>query len=343
MAHSNIDAVYLWVDGADPQFRKSLLESKNNFSPDGPEESSLPSRFRDNGELRYSLRSIERFAPWVRKIHIVTNGQIPWWLNTEHPKINLINHDAIFQDAKCLPSFNSHAIELQLHRIPNLSRHFLYFNDDTFLGNSVFQSDFINIEGGQNYFFDDISLLLGNSTVSVHDKAYQYTLNLIEQHWGKVKYPFLPAHSPQIYDREILETLSNLFDNEHRLTSSHPFRSETDLVMRLFYNAFLFQIHPENGKQIPIFFDWHSKDNFFFMLSRRYRDEIRKFIRIYRLKPRFFAINDDEEIPSRLHPTLLALRLFLAIYFPKRSSFEKQSCSRSKKDSSDLTNTITRQ
>ena len=323
MNQSDIDVVYLWVDGRDAQFRKTLNETLNNRSPSIPEESSLASRFRDNGELRYSLRSIERFAPWVRKIHLVTNGQVPRWLNTEHLRINLINHDEIFQDPNCLPTFNSHAIELQLHRIPNLSRLFLYFNDDTFLGSSVSPKDFINSEGGQNYYFDDISLSLGNSTVGVHDKAYQYTLNLIEQHWGKVMHRFLPAHSPQLYDREVLETLSGLFNDEHRLTSSHPFRSETDLVMRLLYSVFLFQMHPENIKQHPIFFDWHSKDNFFIMLSRRYKEEIRKFIRIYKLKPRFFAINDDEDIPSRIHPTLLALRLFLAFYFPKRSSFEK--------------------
>ena len=56
------------------------------------DEDISSSRFEDNEELRYSLRSIERFAPWVRHVYIVTNGQIPHWLNLEYPRVSIVTH-----------------------------------------------------------------------------------------------------------------------------------------------------------------------------------------------------------------------------------------------------------
>ena len=84
----------------------------------------------DNEELRYSLRSIWQFAPWVRHIFVVTNGQIPHWLNIDHPKLTLISHEQIFTNLSHLPTFSSPAIESHLHHIPGLSQKFIYFNDD---------------------------------------------------------------------------------------------------------------------------------------------------------------------------------------------------------------------
>jgi len=104
-------------------------------------------------ELRYSLRSLEAFAPWVGNIYIVTNGDTPYWLDTSHSRILIITHDEIFLDRSYLPTFNSNAIELQLHRIPNLSRRFLYFNDDVFLGRAVSRGDFITESDGQYIYF----------------------------------------------------------------------------------------------------------------------------------------------------------------------------------------------
>ena len=84
----------------------------------------------DNDELKFSLRSIEKFAPWVRRIHIVTNGQVPSWLNLKNPRIQIVSHRDIFQNQSHLPTFSSPAIECHLHRIPGLSDKFVYFNDD---------------------------------------------------------------------------------------------------------------------------------------------------------------------------------------------------------------------
>ncbi len=105
-------------------------------------------RFQDNDELKYSLRSLEKYAPWVRNIYIVTNGQQPSWLNTSHPRVKLITHEQIFQSKSHLPTFSSPAIESHIHRIPGLSNRFLYFNDDTLLGAPVWPDDFFTYSKG---------------------------------------------------------------------------------------------------------------------------------------------------------------------------------------------------
>lgn len=105
-------------------------------------------RFADNDELKYSLRSLEKYAPWIRNVYIVTNGQKPSWLNTSHPKVKLITHEAIFANKSHLPTFSSPAIEVNLHRIKDLSTRFIYFNDDVLLGAPIWPDDFFTFSRG---------------------------------------------------------------------------------------------------------------------------------------------------------------------------------------------------
>ncbi|CAL4123915.1 unnamed protein product, partial [Meganyctiphanes norvegica] len=109
-------------------------------------------RFEDNEELRYSLRSLEKFAPWVRQVYLVTNGQIPYWLNLDHPRLTIVTHEEIFVNKSHLPTYSSPAIEAHLHRIPGLSKHFLYLNDDVMLGSEIWPEDFISTSSGYKVF-----------------------------------------------------------------------------------------------------------------------------------------------------------------------------------------------
>ncbi|PSN30812.1 hypothetical protein C0J52_26045 [Blattella germanica] len=111
-----------------------------------------PSRFEDKEELRYSLRSLERYAPWVRHVYLVTNGQIPYWLDLENPRLTIITHEMIFPERSHLPTFSSPAIESHLHRIPGLSKQFLYLNDDVMFGKEVWPDDFITNANGQKVY-----------------------------------------------------------------------------------------------------------------------------------------------------------------------------------------------
>lgn len=149
LCYPQIDVVYTWVNGSDPEWFREMSYYRNHENgTENASKSATASRFRDNDELKYSLRSLERFAPWVHRIFIVTNGQIPLWLDTNNPKIKIITHKEIFPDPSVLPTFSSPSIEMNLHRIPGLSEYFVYFNDDVFLGSPVFPYDFLSLEKG---------------------------------------------------------------------------------------------------------------------------------------------------------------------------------------------------
>ncbi|CAL8318384.1 unnamed protein product [Lota lota] len=116
------------------------------------DEDMSASRFEDNEELRYSLRSVERHAPWVRHIFVVTNGQIPSWLNLDNSRITVVAHQDIFQNLSHLPTFSSPAIETHIHRIPGLSQKFIYLNDDVMFGKDVWPDDFYSHSKGQKVY-----------------------------------------------------------------------------------------------------------------------------------------------------------------------------------------------
>ena len=132
-----IDFVIIWVDGNDPNWRKQKAE----YDVETVTSANSEVRFRDWDNLRFWFRGVEKFAPWVNKIHFVTWGHLPEWLDTENPKLNIVNHkDYIPGDY--LPTFSSHTIELNLHRIDGLAEQFVYFNDDMFLTAPVLPEDF---------------------------------------------------------------------------------------------------------------------------------------------------------------------------------------------------------
>lgn len=102
------------MNGSDPLF-KSLLETYiGKLDYDNYDVSEA--RFDDKLELKFSLRSLEKYAPWVRHVYVVTNGQIPYWLNLDYEKVTLVSHEEIFLDEEHLPTFSSPAIESHIHR-----------------------------------------------------------------------------------------------------------------------------------------------------------------------------------------------------------------------------------
>ena len=130
-----IDFVIPWVDGNDPEWRAR----KNKYTGDEFTDASQ-SRYRDWGLLPYWFRGVEKFAPWVRYIWFICDQEPPTWLNRNHPKLRIVRHEDYLPEGY-RPSFSSHPIELNLHRIRDLSEQFVYFNDDTYLISPV-RSDF---------------------------------------------------------------------------------------------------------------------------------------------------------------------------------------------------------
>jgi len=144
----DIDLVYTWVDGSDPNHvRERQLCYKQFYGVD----SNSSFRFRNAGEIYQSIQSAQKFAPWIRHIFVVVANDSQKQLfengNTLNLECTLVTHAQIFSDAEDLPTFNSHSIEANLHNIPGLAEHFLYANDDTFFGTYCEPSLFFDRKG----------------------------------------------------------------------------------------------------------------------------------------------------------------------------------------------------
>lgn len=136
-------------------------------------------RFRDYGLLRYWFRGVEKFAPWVRKIHFVTSGQKPEWLDTSNPKLNLVDHKD-YIPGKFLPTYNSVVIERYLHKIPGLAEHFIYFNDDFYIINNIAPDRFF-----RNGLPCDIAIFQYNPSWSQWYVRIKNNIRIINRHFDK--------------------------------------------------------------------------------------------------------------------------------------------------------------
>ena len=126
MGREKIDVVIPWVDGNDPAWQAQKKQYDGIKSDDKSE-----ARYRDWDNLQYLFRGIEKFWPWVNKVFLITCGQKPKWLNVQCEKLRLVAH-ADYMLPEYLPTFNSGAIEINLHKIEDLNEHFIYLNDDFF-------------------------------------------------------------------------------------------------------------------------------------------------------------------------------------------------------------------
>ena len=173
----DIDFVITWVDMDDPVWQADFKKYSGN--PGNTENGVSEARFRDYGFLKYWFRGVEKFAPWVRRIHFVTCGQKPAWLNTDNPKIHLVSHKD-YIPGQFLPTFNSVVIEYYLHRIPGLAEHFVYFNDDFFITDNLRTERFF-----KNGMPCDIAAFLYNPSWSQWYKTLRNNIDIINDYFDK--------------------------------------------------------------------------------------------------------------------------------------------------------------
>lgn len=267
--NSDIDIVIPWVDGSDPEWQEDF---KKYAALEMGRDSNTEIRYRDWDNLQYLFRGIEKFAPWVRKVHFVTTGQKPKWLNLEAPKLNFVRHqDFIPQD--CLPTFSVRPIELNLHRIEGLAEQFVYFNDDYFLLRPVRPERFF-----RNGLPCDMAVLDTLPMGGPRGHMLMNDVNVVNSHFRKNA--VLKAHPLKWfnlrYGSQLLRTLSLLpfsvfpgFRNHHmpqaflkstfrevweaegpllREVSGHRFRDITDVnqYMFRFWQLMSGKFHPVN-------------------------------------------------------------------------------------------------
>lgn len=224
-----IDVVYTWVDGEDENWLKIKEEYKGTTEQQKAlYDSHRKNRFKDNEELKYSMRSVWENAPFINHIYLVTMNQRPKWL-ADHPKITIIDHKDIFTNSSDLPTFNSQAIEANLHRIPNLSEHFLYFNDDVFLGLPVTPLDFFTFNGEIKVLFEVFKSASGPAVEGEisYNRAWRNTNELLNKHFNKEPRSCL-AHAPFALRKSFMLDTEKTFPFVFISTSSHKFRSPND-------------------------------------------------------------------------------------------------------------------
>ena len=232
-----IDAVYTWVNGSDPEFRRQLRQTLTELRRPPPRDAVSAYRFADNDELRYSLRSLQQHAPWVRHVYLVTNGQVPSWLDLDSPRITLVTHEEIFPNKLHLPSFSSPAIESHLHRIPGLSDRFLYFNDDVLIGQPVWPENFISEDGVRTVYLDG-GAMTGDTPDNPFYASLANTDSMLTRRYGAAERHYV-AHTPLLLERDLVSELHQHFNHELFLSSAGRVRSPTDVQFAMAYNYFL--------------------------------------------------------------------------------------------------------
>ncbi|MFG2292934.1 stealth family protein [Streptomyces sp. NPDC048603] len=226
-----VDAVITWVDASDPDWRRRRRQTRAALDGTAAPVDDAEHRYRDRGELRHCLRAIAAYAPWIRRIFLVTDNPVPDWLVTDHPGLTVVTHQELFADPGALPVFNSHAIESQLHRIPGLAEHFLYFNDDIFLGRPQLPGAYFLPSGLPKVFHDwrAIPPDVPGSEDDVYTASQKATRRAVEAAAGRT-YVRILAHTPYPLSRSLCTAAEERFPEELTATSRSAFRSATDLA-----------------------------------------------------------------------------------------------------------------
>ena len=328
----DIDFIVTWVDMNDPAWQKEF--SKYSDRKENEKNGVSEARFRDYGFLKFWFRGVEKFAPWVRKIHFVTSGQKPDWLDTSNPKINLVSHSD-FVPQKFLPTFNSVVIERYMYRIPGLADHFVYFNDDFYIINSI---------SPERFFRDglpcDIAAFQYNPGWSQWYKRIKNNLRIINRHfdkkevmalhrdkwfdssygmrarWNYILRPYSKfitlrtPHNAQPYLRRTFEEVWNVAGEELTATSVNRFRAVTDYTPELFRT---WQIC--KGDFVP--YNTYSDTKMFPLLIKS-QQAIKA---IYEQSYSLVCLNDNVHIPH-YNQVMENLRAAFEHILPEKSSFE---------------------
>ncbi|KLO29872.1 stealth family protein [Mycobacterium haemophilum] len=318
----DIDLVFSWVDGSDPEFRaRRAAQMSHHVVGEGDDADA---RIRQIDELKYALRSVNMFAPWIRRIFIATDSAPPAWL-ADHPMITIVPAEDHFSDRSALPTYNSHAVESQLHRIPDLSEHFLYSNDDMFFGRPLKASMFFS-PGGVTRFIEAktrIGLGTNDPTRSGFENAARVNRQLLLQRFGQLITRHL-EHTAVPLRKSVLIEMEREFPDEFARTQASAFRSGTDISVTnslYHYYALMTGRAVQQEKAKVLYVDTTSYAGLDLL------PELRK-----RRNYDFFCLNDGSfpEVPA----TERAERVvsFLERYFPIPAPWEKVATDVNRRD-----------
>lgn len=313
-----VDVVYTWVDSDDPTWQAERAAAMVDRPPTrGIDLSANQSRFVSYDELRYSLRSLELYAPWVRRIFLVTAGHVPQWLDVDHPRLTVVRHSEIFADPSNLPTFNSHAIEAQLHRIPGLAEHFLYLNDDVMFCSPVPKELFV-ASNGITYFYPS-PLPIGFGSLREDDtpvvQAAKANRALLADHAG-VEITQRMQHVAHPLRVSVLNDLERAFPDSVAATAAARFRGRGDISIAsslAHYFGYL-QGTAMPGRVRYLYADVGAPET---------PPKLKKLLRTRNAQ--VLCLNDTNSDPESHEQRARMVADFLTSYFPVPSSFEKDA------------------
>ncbi|WP_152352741.1 Stealth CR1 domain-containing protein [Brachybacterium subflavum] len=309
-----IDVVYTWVDGADPAWiaRKAAVIGET-LAPALHAEATDPARFRSRDELMYSLRSLDDFAPWVRHVYIVTDQQVPLWLDASNERITIVDHRDIFPDDGRLPVFNSNAIISRLHHIDGLSEHFLYMNDDVMLTRPVKPEQFFTASG--------IALVSPSNnrrpfiSPSVeHEPHLNLTANMRRLMLDATGRNLSRAikHTPHPMLRSVLYELEETFAEAYDATTRSRFRHHEDIVADQLHHYYA----QATGRAVPGSLGY----TYLNVLDDRFVPVFNGFAK---KRDRDAMCVNDAPVPGAVPINEVFVAAFLGNFFPASSAFEK--------------------
>lgn len=222
-----IDMVFSWVDGNAIEYQRA--RQAQQASAVLGEGDDAPARFRQIDELKYALRSVHTFAPWIRTIYIATDSPAPAWL-ADHPRVRIVRSEEFFADPSVLPTHNSQAVESQLHHIPGLSEHFIYSNDDMFFGRLVDPSVFYSPGSVTKFILASTRIGLGsnNPARSGFENSARVNRRLLQQRFGAVTTRHL-EHAPTPLRASIMTEMEHEFADEFARTAASRFRAADNI------------------------------------------------------------------------------------------------------------------
>ncbi len=307
-----MDIVITWVDGKSSEHREARAKracavGKTGDDFDGGQEHL----YRDLGQLRYLLRSLELYAPWRGKVFLVTDGQVPVWVNKEAPGLVCVSHRD-FLSSSDLPTFNSRAIEASLHRIEGVSERFVYFNDDFFLMNETSVQDFVREDGSICLHMNPYrhARRCQASCIPSYIEPLCHSEELLEGHFGTREW-LMMEHIPYLIDRGMMEELQGLFAKEWQKESARPFREVEGIDPLHLYSNYLLA----KGNLLV------EAPALYYGLTDNRAMNAAVYEVLLRYPPRFVCLND--EMGSCREGVLEDLHAFYEAAFPHRSCFER--------------------
>ncbi len=323
----DIDIVFSWVDGASLEWQRARAKRMESYVVG--EGDSAEARFRQIDELKYALRSVHLFAPWIRRIFIVTDSPVPAWLD-EHAGVTIVRSEDFFPDPSVLPTHNSHAIESQLHHINGLSEHFLYSNDDMFFGRPVSPDMFFSPGGVTKFIEATTRIGMGDSHTarSGFENGARVNRRLLETRFGRITTRHL-EHAATPLRKSVMFEMEREFAEDFRRTSASAFRSATDISVTNslyhYYALMTARAVVQNEARVKY-------------VDTTMREGLRELKRLLKKRSHdFFCLNDGSfpEIDAAERAT--AVLSFLDRYFPIAAPWEVHGAQGSKREPGDLT------